>query len=524
MSEGPRITYPTKSQTARNVIAIWVNRVLAIVAPLVITPIVLGRLGLETTGVWLLASQLASHLMLLDIGLGTSLMRLLARSKALGDDKLASRYVSTAFYSLAVCSLILLAASPWIGAAFVRWFGIEGSLADTARTLGIVTVVYVAVSLPLRIGYGLVSSSHRFDRIQLWDAIGIGFRVAIIVGVFTLAEPTVLTLALVVFATSIFTAVATLADGRRMNPGWSLAPGNVSKEALGLLSSMSGASLLVTAATVLLMQGSSVVTGSTLGPSAVPLIAYPLMIFTALTPFFNTFAVLASPVAAGLAAQNEQQRMLPAVLTVAQYLTSATVALLIFVLTMGEVLLQLWLPESQVDASDIQVMARALTIILAGFAVSGLSPLARSILSSVGYHWPAAMVEGVTSIAGLVFGFVLMRWTHFDVVGMALGIGTAMCCRALLWPALLARYFQTPATRIISKSLWRPALTAMIAAAAGLIMHSIVDTAGTANPVAPILLLVASGGAWAASTWFLVVLPEHRVLVVSYMARRLGRA
>ena len=523
-AEDTVIKYPTKTQTARNVVAIWANRVLAIAAPLVTTPLIVAHFGLETTGIWLLASQLASHLMLLDIGLGTSLIRLLARSKALGDDKLASEYLSTAFYSLAACSAVLLLFAFWIGRLFVHLFDIGETLAATAHVLAIVTVIYVTFSLPLRIGYGLVGSSHRFDRIQLWDAIGVAGRVLLIVAIFMLFKPSVLVLALVVFGTSTFTAAATLVDGKRLNAQWSLAPRNVSREALRSLFSMSGASLIATAAAVLLTQGASLFTGSVLGPSAVPLIAYPLMIFTALTPFFNTFGTLASPVAAGLAARNEQQRMLPGFLVITRYLTSATVALVIFVVTLGGMLLELWLPRSQVGPADIRVMSVALGIIVSGFAMSALSPLSRSILSSVGHHWSAAIAEIVTTIAGLAAGFVLMRWTSLGVVAMAVGVCLALCVRGLVWmPALLSSYFGISAFTIVRNSLGRPALTALIAAVAGIALHLAGPGMGVEARGTALLSFLASGVAWVVSTWLLVVPQEHRQLVLGHLGKYAAR-
>src|SRR5688500_7085770 len=101
------------------------------------------------TGIWLLATQMASHLMLLDVGFSSSLMRFLARHRALQDAEQASRFLSTAFVSLLVAGVALLMLSPALTSAFLRAFAIPPSIANEATLLAFVTIAYVGTSLPL---------------------------------------------------------------------------------------------------------------------------------------------------------------------------------------------------------------------------------------------------------------------------------------------------------------------------------------------------------------------------------------
>ena len=69
----------TNQQTLFNISSIWINRVVLILIPLISTPLITNTFGLEVAGIWFLASIFGYQLLLLEIGISTSLVRLLAK-------------------------------------------------------------------------------------------------------------------------------------------------------------------------------------------------------------------------------------------------------------------------------------------------------------------------------------------------------------------------------------------------------------------------------------------------------------
>jgi O-antigen/teichoic acid export membrane protein len=508
------------------VLAIWANRALAIVAPLLITPIVTHHFGLEITGIWLLATLMASHLMLLDVGFSSSLVRFLARHRALQDAEQASRFLSTAFVALLVAGVALFLLSPALAPAFLRVFAISPSYAHEAKLLAFVTIAYVGTSLPLRIGYALLSSCHRFDRIQFWEAVGIALRLTLVLIVFKTGDPDVVDLGFIVFGCSFLSVAAIFLDGRMLNPQWPIRFSGFERKSLRSLLSMGGAALVVTVAWVLLSQGPSVLAGLSEGTRSVALIAYPLMIFTSLTPFFSsTFALIMAPVAAGMAALNQDRKLLSMTVTAARYLTSAATALFLAFLLYGTDLLTLWLAGPKLSTADLVTMSRGLNIILFGFALSGLAGMGRSILPAVGRHWPFAMSELLSTIAGLALAAVLVGIETVGVLGVAAGVALSLALRGLVWnPVMLARHFSVSAVAIAFHSNGMPFLVAVVTGTAAFgarwLLQSMLP--GWNMWICNAIVAICAALVWVPLTWLFVIEAGHRTELASRMCGRRG--
>ncbi len=513
---------PSKRQTGRNIVAIWANRLLAILAPLIVTPIVTHHFGLELIGVWLMATQIASHLMLFDAGLANSLVRLLAGQHAVLDTRKGSSYLATAFYVLLGFGLLLLLAAPFLAAGFVWSLHLTTENTPGVDMLALLAVIYVAVSLPLRVGHGLLAGVHRFDSIQLWDSFAIAIRLGLVLAVFRWWQPSLVDLGLIVFGSGLFSVAAVFVQGLRLNPLLSLRPSSVSRTALGDLSSMGGAALLATVASVLLMQSSSLLTGYTIGPDAVALVAFPLMIYTSLTPFLMTLPLIVTPIAAGISSKGEVEKLLPMFIMTARYQASAALLLFLGVIVLGDTLITGWLSGPKLGPVELQTVTAGIVILFAGFAVSSIAQMGRSILNSVGWHWSVAVIELMTAIGGLALGYLLTQYPQLGVLGVAVGITTTLIVRGLFcYPVMLARFFATSPVMLLIKVLGLPAsivgVTALVGWAIGgrlggvVVGHDIVALIGVW--VVPVLC-------WIVFTWYLVVPAGHREILLVYLGRR----
>jgi O-antigen/teichoic acid export membrane protein len=503
----------TPSQAWRNVASIWLNRLLNMIVPLATTPIIAQHFGLAMMGVWLLATQLASHLILLDAGLANSLIRLLARESAATAANRRAMLLGTTFYALSAVAMLLLVASPFLSSAYTHALGLEAGPFDPAWQLMMLTIVSVVLTLPMRMGYGMLGSQHRFDLIQACEGGATAVRFALIVLAFNLSEPSLLDLGVIVFGCSIAGTAAIFVLGLRMQPSKLLiAPSQISREMLREMWSMSGAAAVVTLGNVLLTQASATLSGYFLDTRSVTLIAVPLFIFTAITPFFNTFAAIAAPMAAAATSHNDRKLLHHLYRETSRYLVSAAFFVSAFLVVAGERLLNLWLAGPNVHAADLHEMAIVLSIIFAAFALSVAAPLGKSILMSIGEHWPAARAELLTSVAGVALGCLLMTQTNLGLRGMAIGIGATLALRGLVVvPMLLGRYFRCTASRLITDSLTRPLLVTVVTIGAAVLVERILGS----NLALHGLVAEAAGWGvallvWAGGTWFVVVPGEHR--------------
>lgn len=446
---------------------------MAILVPLITTPIIANHFGLATTGIWVITTQLINQLLLLDVGLSNSLIRLLAQNHVVKNKKETARILATVFWALALLGILLVIFSSIISNALVKIIELSPNNEDDVRILFQTAVVFVGLSLPLRCGHGMLSSRHRFDVIQLVETIAMLIRLSLIVYIFSTVDPSLHHLGFIVFGSTIAGLFIIFFKGLYDFGGRNiLRLENISKKVMLTVISMSTATFIITVASVIHTQFSSSLIGVFIDTEAAAILSLPLLIYLAIIPFFNTFATLIAPVAAGATSLAEKGKLFNSYISTTGYLAAASMALFLFFYAFGDLLLTLWLEGEQISRIDTTRMAEILVVILFGFALSVMGPLARSILSSTGNHWKSAKVEFSTSIFGITLGLFLALYTNLSVLGMALGITITLVIRGIiLYPVLISAYFNSSSLLLLKKCYLRPALISIIALLLGEGIH-----------------------------------------------------
>ena len=220
---------------------------------------------------------------------------------------------------------------------------------------------------------------------------------------------------------------------------------------------MTGASFFVTLSAIILLQFSSTLVGYFLNFTFVSLMAIPLMIFNSITPFFQAIPTIASPIAAGISNEQEKNKLYKDFYTYSRYTSSIAFIVLIGLLTAGKPLLFIWLGGDSVDISDIGIMLQILIIVFTSYSLSFVGAIGRSILLSIGYHWHTGISELISSILGIFLGTCLLIYMDAGVLGMSLGIGSAMVVRGfIIYPLLLSKYFNVSLIDIHKRTILRP--------------------------------------------------------------------
>ena len=82
-----------------------------LIATFLLVPLTISYLDNENYGIWLTLSSFIAWFTFFDIGLGNGLRNKFAEARALGEDELARGYVSTAYFSIGIISLLFLGLS-----------------------------------------------------------------------------------------------------------------------------------------------------------------------------------------------------------------------------------------------------------------------------------------------------------------------------------------------------------------------------------------------------------------------------
>lgn len=104
----------------KNIIASFLNKIIAIVISLLIIPITIDYLDAEQYGIWLTLSSIVSWISFFDIGLGHGFRNRFAEAKAKGDIQLAKKYVSTTYFSMILIFGLVLVVFEVVN-PFINW-------------------------------------------------------------------------------------------------------------------------------------------------------------------------------------------------------------------------------------------------------------------------------------------------------------------------------------------------------------------------------------------------------------------
>lgn len=137
----------------------------------VFMPLLIGRFGLDDYGLFLLAGSLSGYLGLLDLGVGTSLIKFVAEHRAKHDEAGLGSTVSTAllFYLIiGVVASLLMVAVAFFG---VQFFKLPPSSEHLARNLFLVGAATALISWPASTSGYVLAGLQRYD---IGATVGIG--------------------------------------------------------------------------------------------------------------------------------------------------------------------------------------------------------------------------------------------------------------------------------------------------------------------------------------------------------------
>ncbi|WFE61023.1 oligosaccharide flippase family protein [Micromonospora sp. WMMD712] len=263
---------------ATGVLTAGVARGVGLLAPVLLIPVCLSRLGAERYGLWMAVLALTGMAAFADLGLGAGLMTKLAPCYASGDTARARGYVSTAYAVLAAVA-VTLGVLLWSLAWLVPWtslFNVAG-VVDPGETRAVVLICLTSflVNIPLALVVRVQYAYQQVGESNLWQGAGALATVPLVLLVARLGLPAVA----VVAAASAGPLLANLANsawvyGRRM-PALRPGIGAVDRRLGAALLRLGGMFFLVTVLTGLSTNMDNLIITHTLGPESVTAYAVP---------------------------------------------------------------------------------------------------------------------------------------------------------------------------------------------------------------------------------------------------------
>jgi O-antigen/teichoic acid export membrane protein len=433
----------------KNVAATWLALAVHGAVGIVLSPLILHRLGDEAFSLWILVFTLTSYFALLDFGLRSSIVKYTATFTASNDGDHLSLYLSTsiAFYSAVALLILLLTAA---GSCYLdRLFKVPPALLGSARMLFILSGIGVGLSFPLTVFTAILEGLQKFSVLQLTQAGMHIVRAALICAALMTGKGLFAIGAIAVITSVLGYVLLASITMRAMPVRLSLA--HVETTALFKMASYGVFALLIAMAEKLRFQSDALVIGAFLSASAITgfSIAGKLVEYSgyAVRGMSQVFVPMSSHFHA-VGDLNGLQRTFIA--------GNRACALIVFpicmtLVIMGRSIIEVWVGSRYIASYSV------LVLLLVPRALYLAQSTSTKILLGMGRHRTLASVLLLEGAANLLLSLILVR--PLGLLGVALGTAIPLTCTSILFlPEHVCRLLRIPLGNFLRRCYGLPLL------------------------------------------------------------------
>lgn len=346
----------------RNALGIYATYAAAIVSGLVVTPIVLHELGRETFGIWSFIGSITVYLMVLDFGVGPSIVRFAAeaRGRRSPEDTNALASVGLALYGvIGAATLPVGLAIAWLVPELVST---PDDLVWPARISTFLVVLGIALRFPLGLFNNLLLGQQRFDLQNLANFVSTVLY-AVFVAILIPSGGGLILLGALTLATTLLRLVLPLAWLRSELPGLRVSRLHVTRARVRELTSFSWSNFLVHLANTVVFSTDVVVVGIVLGAEAAALYAIPAKLFSLAYGLGSVGTRLLYPALSEYEGSREIDRQRRLLLTGLRGVTAVTLLLALPLLFIPGQLIEAWIGEGYGESSAVMALLALVALV-----------------------------------------------------------------------------------------------------------------------------------------------------------------
>jgi O-antigen/teichoic acid export membrane protein len=418
-----------------------------VLSPLILTPLLIDRLGVEAYAVWVFATTLtlsAGYLSLADLGAQQAAVRFIADARSAGDVTRANEFFSTTFAFFLGIALLVAPPIALVSPAIVDLFGVHPGIADHATIAFQIVAASLIFDLPSLAYRSMLEGAQHFIAVRSVDLIRIVLVLIGSVAVVLLGHGLV-ALALVNLAAAALAFAASAVAVRLVVPGSVLARRYVGRQHLRKLMTFGGALFSLRIVSVIYRQMDRVIIAGVLGVALVTRyeIANKIQAAAGVVLAISSSALL--PAAAFIRADSTKLREL--YLRGTSYTVAITVPVTLAAILFAKPLVTGWVGPEWESAVGIT------RLFLVWMLLNALTTVGWSILVALGRLRPIVLLNvawvalnlGLSlwlvhplGVAGVIWGTVIsaavLNATYTVLFLRELGIGVGEWARRIVAP------------------------------------------------------------------------------------------
>ena len=252
----------------KNVIANWAEIFFTIISVFVLYPFLVGTLGKEQYGIWLLITAVTGYLTLLHLGIPLATVRHISKYRAQGKTDDVNRVIGSSLVLYLCMAAVVTVAGVITSFALERVFKIPDQYEHVARYAVLIATTTAALNFPFEVLEGVMTAVQDF---VILAAIKVGLVVTRVALCFLLVtnENGLLVIAGVLLSVAILQALLLFLYIRRKHPEISLSPRHFNTKMLKEILGYSLFVLLFQVASRLAFQTDPMVIGSVISSGAI---------------------------------------------------------------------------------------------------------------------------------------------------------------------------------------------------------------------------------------------------------------
>ena len=381
-----------------NVLWNWFGVSINLVSGLLLTPIIVKRLGVDNYGLWVVVTSLVDYYWLLDLGMRSAIVRYSAHYSTTRDFGKFNEVICTSLAYNLVLSPVLLAASWWAMPHVGSLLHQEHPLIP--KLFMVVAGAWAITSL-LSTFTSTLEGLQRYDIVNQTAFVMTALRAAVTLALL-LAGYGVLELAYVTVGGQILLHGVNFFRLRRVMPHLKLSPAFAHLKVLTMMLRYGVHSVMSSLALRLIGYSPPLLIGHFLPLSSVAYYTSPLRLLDYTVEAVARIGNVSNARAAHLWAAGRQQELARFSVTVNRYSLALFLPLILFLIFYGQAFFAWW-----IDADFARQCAGVLMALLVGQTLGNAAQYSsNSILFGIGRHQMYArgmLVEAVLAVAGLWF-------------------------------------------------------------------------------------------------------------------------
>ena len=437
-----RFKHSARRILLRAILTSWLQRIVGAVSGLITIPILVGDLGTESYGIWILIGQVVTFMVLTDLGGTNVLGRLVARCRGLEDHDAMEQLLSTTMAILTGAGVLVALLTVVFAFRVPSWIGVPESSSDIARTIFLILGWSLALQFPLRVGQGLLVGYQLYGYDGLSKIVDALLRLVAILFLHQMRLVTLINVALLNAAISLFTQGLLTIIVWWMTRPWRLSLRKLTSKWAREIVSIGSSAVVTTASNLTYTSGIGIAIGRMLGVEAVGIygVAYSIMsnVYPLISALCTPFVSLASEWHARQ--QRERLRNVSMQVMKIAFLMAICAAALISICGESFLRFVLVLPWSDIEFRQAGL---AMSIMCVGMAIGLPQLISRATLQGTGQHWRATIAILLASVISIMAGIIAMRHGA-DILGAALSRSLFWALQSTILMPAICRFLKQP--------------------------------------------------------------------------------